>query len=74
MVYGFVKVTLVASVYEFGELSFFLIELDFFYSLFFSHLVKKIVLEKSHVIKLYKVTKIKGYKETTVHLYTLHCE
>jgi hypothetical protein len=43
MVYGFVKVTLVASVYEFGELSFFLIELDFFYSLFFSHIVKKYI-------------------------------
>ena len=72
VVYELVKVTQIALFYEFDE--FFLIELDFFYSLFFSHLVKKIVLEKSHVIKLYKVTKIKGYKETTVHLYTLHCE
>jgi hypothetical protein len=43
MVYEFIKVTQVAPVYEFGGLSFlyFLIELDFFYSLFFSHIVKK---------------------------------
>jgi hypothetical protein len=54
---------------------FFLIELDFFYGLFFSHIVKnKIVLEKSQVIKLYKVTKIKGCEETIVHPHTLHYE
>jgi hypothetical protein len=34
---------------------FFLIELDFFYRLFFSHIVKKIVSGKRYVIKLYKV-------------------
>jgi len=40
---------------------FFLIELDFFYSLFFSHIVNKIiVLEKNNVIKFYEVKKIKG--------------
>jgi len=39
MVYKFAKVTLVAPIYEFGGL--FLIKLDFFYSLFFSHIVKK---------------------------------
>jgi len=31
-------------------------------------------LEKSHIIKLYKVTKIKGCEEVIVHLHTLHCE
>jgi hypothetical protein len=61
-------------IYEFGRFFFFfVIELHFFYS-FFSHIVKKIVLKKSHIIKLYKVTKIKGCVETTVHPYTLHCE
>jgi hypothetical protein len=45
-----------------------------FYSLFFCHIVKKIVLEKSHVIKLYKVTKIKGCEETIVHSHILQCE
>jgi hypothetical protein len=33
----------------------------FFYSLFFSHVVKKIVYEKNHVIKLYEITKIKRH-------------
>jgi hypothetical protein len=55
----FVMVTQVALVYGFG---FFLIELDFFYSLFFYHIVKKIILEKNHVIKLYEVIKIKIYR------------
>jgi hypothetical protein len=74
MVYEFIKVTQVVPVYEFGRF-FFLIELDFFYSLFFSHIVKnKIVLEKSHVVKLYKVTKIKGCEETIVHSHILHYE
>jgi len=41
------------------DLVVFLIELDFFYSLFFYHIVKKIILEKNHVIKLYEVIKIK---------------
>jgi len=79
VVYEFAKVTQVAPVYEFGRLSFFffslfLIELDFFIVYFFFHIVKKIVLEKSHVIKLYKVTNIKGCAETIVHPHTLHCE
>ena len=39
----------------------------FFYSLFFSHIVKKIVLEKNHVIKFYEITKIKRYEEIIVH-------
>jgi hypothetical protein len=34
MIYGFIKVTQVVSVYKFDGL-FFLIKLDFFYSLFF---------------------------------------
>jgi hypothetical protein len=74
MVYRFAKVTQVALVYKFGGLFFFLIELDFFYSLFFSYIVKKIVLEKIHVIKLYNVTKIKGCEETIIHRHILHCE
>jgi len=41
---------------------FFLIELDFFIVYFFSHIVKKIILKKNHVIKLYEVTKIKEYE------------
>ena len=64
MVYGFAKVTHVTSVYEFS--GFFLIELNFYYTLFFSHTVKKIV-EKNHVIKFYKVIKIKGCEETIVY-------
>jgi len=39
--------------------------------------VKKIIFEKNDIIKLYKVTKIKGYEKInvhTVHLYTLHCK
>jgi hypothetical protein len=44
------------------------------YSLFFSHIVKKIVFEKSHIIKLYKVTKIKWHGKTIVHPHTFHCE
>jgi len=32
------------------------------------------VLEKSYAIKLYKVTKIKGYEKTIVHPHILHCE
>jgi hypothetical protein len=48
--------------------SLFLIELSFFFcSLFFTHAARKIVLEKNNVIKLYKVTKIKGCGETTIH-------
>ena len=40
---------------------FFLIGFDFFIVYFLSHIVKKkIVLENSLVIKLYKITKIKG--------------
>jgi len=31
-----------------------------FYSIFFSYVVKKIIFLKNHVIKLYKLTKIKG--------------
>jgi hypothetical protein len=50
------------------------LNLTFFYSLFFSHIVKKIVLEKSHVIKFYKVTNIKWYEETIVYPHILHCE
>jgi len=38
----------------------FLIELGIFIVYFFSHNVKKIILEKNHAIKLYEVTKIKG--------------
>ena len=38
---------------------FFLIELDLFYSLFFSHIIKTIVLKKKHVIKLYEIKKLK---------------
>jgi hypothetical protein len=54
---------------------FFLIELDFFYNLFFFyHKVKKNSFRKSYIIKFYKVTKIKGYEETTVHLNTLYYE
>ena len=62
MVYEFAKVTQVVLVYEFGGLSFFLflIELNFFIIYFFSHIVRKIVLEKNHIIKFYEVTKIKG--------------
>ena len=37
-------------------------------------MIKKIVLEKIHVIKLYKVTKIKGSEEIIVHPHTLHYE
>jgi hypothetical protein len=73
MVYGFANVTQVTSFYKFGRF-FFIIKLDFFYSLFFSHIVRKIVLEKSQVIKLYKITKIKGCEETIVHPHILHCE
>jgi hypothetical protein len=66
IVYGFAKVIQVVLINEFSGLFFFLflIELDFFYSLFFFHIVKKIVLEKNHVIKLHKVTKIKGCKKS----------
>ena len=32
------------------------------------------VLEKIHVIKLYKVTKIKRCEETILHPHMLHCE
>jgi hypothetical protein len=50
------RVIQVALVYGFDEVYFFLIELNFFYHLFFfSHIVKKIVFEKNHVIKFYKV-------------------
>ena len=74
MVYKFTKVTQVVPVYEFSGL-FFLIELDFCYIVyFFSHIVKKIVFEKSHIIKLYKVTKIKWHGKTIVHPHTFHCE
>jgi hypothetical protein len=66
----FVKVFQVAPVYEFGEFFFslfFLIEFYIFYSLFFfSDIVRKIVLEKNHVIKLYKITKIKGCEKTII--------
>jgi len=55
MVCEFAMVTLVALIYEFGGVSFFLIELKFFYRLFSSHIVKKQISEKSYVIKLYKV-------------------
>jgi hypothetical protein len=41
MIYGFVRVTRVALNYEFGGVSFLLIELDFFIIFFFSHIVKK---------------------------------
>jgi hypothetical protein len=56
------KVIQVALVYGFGGLFiFFLIGFDFFIVYFLSHIVKKkIVLENSLVIKLYKITKIKG--------------
>jgi hypothetical protein len=56
---GFVKVTQVVLIYEFGEV--FLIELDFFIVYFFSY-YWKIILEKKYVIKLYEVTKIKGHE------------
>jgi hypothetical protein len=32
------------------------------------------MLEKNHVIKLYKVTKIKGCGEIIIYLHTLHYE
>jgi hypothetical protein len=76
VVYGFAKINQVALVYEFHGWSFFiffLIELTFFIVYFF-HIVKKNILEKSHVIKLYKVTKIKGCEEIIVHPHTLHCK
>jgi hypothetical protein len=59
VVCGFVEVTQVASVYGCGI--FFLIELDLFYNLFFSHIIKKVVLKKKHVIKLYEIKKIKTH-------------
>jgi hypothetical protein len=62
----FVNVTQDAPVYRFSGVFFFLIDLDFFIVYFF-HIVKKIVLEKKSFIKLYKVTKIKGCRETIVH-------
>jgi hypothetical protein len=76
VVYGFTKVTQIAPIYEFGGLSFFFLNWTwFFYSLlFFSHIVKNIVLEKSHVIKNYKVTIIKWCEETILHPHTLHCQ
>jgi len=46
MIYGFVRVTRVALNYEFGGVSFLLIELDFFIIYFF-HIVKKKVSKKS---------------------------
>ena len=36
--------------------------------------LKKIVLEKNHVIKLYKVIEIKRCGEIIIHLHTLHHE
>ena len=75
MIYEFVKVTQVTPVYEFKELSFFFFNWTWlFCSLFLSYVVKKIVLEKNHVIELYKIIKIKGCKETTVHTHSLHHE
>jgi hypothetical protein len=71
MVCEFVKITKVALVYEFGRVFFyslFLIEHDFFI-VCFPHIVKKIIWEKNHVIKHYKVTKIKECEETIVHLH-----
>jgi hypothetical protein len=56
VVYRFIKVTQVVSVYEFCK---FFNWTWFFYSLFSFHVVEKIVLKKNHVIKLYEVTKIK---------------
>jgi hypothetical protein len=41
MVYWIAKVTQIISVYEFGELSFFLIELNFFIVYFFTYILKK---------------------------------
>ena len=73
VVYKFTKVTQVTLIYEFGRF-FLLIELEFFYCLIFSFVVKKIVFEKNHVIKLYKVEKIKGYEKTGIHPHILHCE
>jgi hypothetical protein len=53
---------------------FFLIKLNFFYSLFFSHLVKKNSFREKSCYKLYKVIKIKRCEETIVYPYILHCE
>jgi hypothetical protein len=71
MFYKFAKVTQVVLIYRFG--GFFLIKLCFLSSIF-SHIVKKIILEKNHIIKFYKVTKIKGsggnyYSLNTIALY-----
>ena len=55
MVCKFARVTRFALAYEFGGVSF-LKKLNLtFLSSIFSHIVKKIVLDKSYIIKLYKV-------------------
>jgi hypothetical protein len=55
MVCEFARVTRVALTYEFGGVSFFIIEFDFFIIYFFLIQLKKIVSENSYVIKLYRV-------------------
>ena len=71
MVYEFVKITQVGSGYGFDGVSFFpffLLNLTFFIVYFFSYSFRE-----NHIIKLYKITKIKGYGETTIHPHSLHC-
>jgi hypothetical protein len=55
MVCEFARITQVALIYEYGVVSFFLIEPDFFIVYFFSHIIKKKFQKKSYIIKLYKV-------------------
>jgi len=56
MICRFDRLTRLALIYEFGGVSFFLIEFDFFFIIYlFFYIVKKIVSDKNYVIKLYKV-------------------
>ena len=45
----------------------FLIELDFFYFIYI-YIIKKLILEKNYIIKLYKIIKIKKLVETKLEL------
>jgi len=62
MVCEFVRTTQIALVYGFGGI-FFLSNLIFLYIFF---------IKKNHIIRLYKVIKTKGHKETIVHPHLLH--
>ena len=56
MVCGFARITKIILVYRFDRVSsFFFIELEFVIVYFLPIQLKKIVLKKNHVIKLYKI-------------------